>query len=288
MVGQPSPSMPRLTNNLCPLLAGLVVAAAGRPCAATEQISLLHDRAPAAIAGEPVEDLTGFWERFQDALDQRMDEVYSDRLHPVSVLGWSVKRPGDSWAQWRERTDHGVESAFVKSVEYSLRDAAVVLPFIGGLASGEDSFGDLFLDSVDAVEEEAVSPLDPLYRPAERLWWKDLAQKRELRYGLRPFRPDPYAFVSLRVTEADRLLLLGHLRYYYRGFADHRFEVALSLPVANGLTVDVGTAYQFGQHDEQKKLVVKLFKPLKQGGILHVGVEVQKHPTLFAALSLPM
>lgn len=266
----------------------LAVVAACLPVVAAEQVGLLYDRTAPEIEGRRSNPAPGFWEQFEESLGQRMDEVYTDRLHPVSLMGWALKRPGSSWTRFLERGDHGVQSAFVKSIEYSLRDAAVVLPLVGGLASGEDSITDFFLDSVDAVEEEAVSPLDPAYRPTERLWWRSLAKSRVLRYGVRPLQTDPYAFLSVRLTEAERLILLGHVRYYYHDFADHRFELAMSLPLAHGVAVDIGTAYQFGQHREEKKLVVKLFKPLPRGGVLHVGVELQKSPTLFAALSLPM
>ena len=149
----------------------------------------------------------------------------------------------------------------------------------------EEVLGGLLSESVDAVEEDAVAPTDPWIRPAELSWWKSLAERRVLRYGIRPFRADPYAFLSMRLKEGDRLMALGHVRYYFRDFADHRFELALSLPVTKGFALDIGTAYQFGRHEDEKKIVVKLFKPLKRG-MIHLGVEIEKEPTLLAGLSM--
>ena len=249
---------------------------------------LLHDSTPIPIEGFQSDEPTSFWERFEQAFGQRSDEVFSDQLHPLTVSGYILKRPGDSSAEVIDRGNRTARSAFLNSVEYSLRDATDFLPFVGGFESRQDSFSDFFLDSLDAVEEEAVSPLNPAYRTAERLWWQELAEDRVLRYGLRPLGTAPYAFLSLRLKEADRPLLLGHIRYYFRNFADHRFELAVSLPLAHGVAMDVGTAYQFGQHAEEKKLVVKVFKPLKYGAIVHIGVELQQSPTMFAGISLPM
>jgi hypothetical protein len=253
-----------------------------------DQMSLLHDRNPIYTEGLDSGTSTGFWQQVEQAFDQRTDEVFTDEMHPLRVMGWRLKHPDESWAGVVGHDSRSAQSAFMNSLEYTLRDVAANLPFMDGVESSEDWFSELFLDSLDAVEEESVSPLDPLYRPTERIWWHSLEQKRVLRYGLRPFDPDPYAFLSLRLIKADELLLLTHFRYYFQDFADHRFELAVSLPLAHGIAVDVGTAYQFGQHAEEKKLVVKLFKALKGGGIVHVGIEVQRYPALFAGISLPM
>lgn len=78
------------------------------------------------------------------------------------------------------------------------------------------------------------------------------------------------------------------MRYHYCHFADHSFELAVSLPLVYGFSIDVGTSYQFGQHDEKKGMVLKLFKEFKGAGIVHVGLEVQERPGLFAGVSFPL
>lgn len=246
---------------------------------------------------EPLPELEGFdtrkpytfWEHFEDAFDTRAVRTFSDRLHPLKVMRWNFNRDDDdSWHDEVDRANRQVKSALVKSVRYSLRDASAILPVAVWLEGREDALSELFLSSVDAVEEEAVAPLKPEYRPAERRWWQELAEKRILRYGIRPFRTNPYSFFSVRVQEADRLLLLGHVRYYFRDLADHRFEMAVSVPLGNGFALDAGNAYQFGRHEDENKLVVKLSKSLNQGGIVHLGVELQSSPAVFAGLSVPL
>lgn len=269
------------------MLTCLVAATACWAHSEDDQFSVRSERLP-ELEGFESQAPSSFLERFDQAFYERADKTFADRLHPFKAMGWSFNRQDDTWQDVVERGNRSMRSGLVKSVQYSLRDASVALPVAHWVKAREDSLSELFLNSVDAVEEEAVSPLDPTYRPAERRWWQDLAEKRALRYGIRPLRTDPYTFLSLRLQEADRLLLLGHVRYYFRNFGDHRFELALSLPVAHGFTLDVGNAYQFGQHEDEQKMVMKLFKPLKRGGIVHVGVELQHRPTMFAGISLPL
>jgi hypothetical protein len=133
-----------------------------------------------------------------------------------------------------------------------------------------------------------VAPLDVSYRAVERSWWQGLSDSGgPLRYGIRPFRSDPYTFVSLGIKDGDNLLFLGHVRYHYDRFADHRFEIALSVPLAHGLAIDLGTSYQFGRHGDKQGLVIKLFKEFKSGGIVHVGLEARQNPAVFAGMVLP-
>ena len=234
-------------------------------------------------AAEPA----NFWERFKFAFDQQVDGVFADQLHPLGLLGWTLKHADASPEQFLEHGTHTAHRAFAASVQYSLREAAVSLPIMSWLESRQELLGEFLSDSVNAVEEEAVSPLDSSYRPAERTWWNAVSAKSLMRYGIRPFSTAPYAFLSFGVREGDRALLLGHVRYYYRNLADHRFELALSLPLAGGFAIDFGTSYQFGVHDTEKKLVLKLFKQLKHGGIVHAGMEAQRNPVLFAGISIP-
>ena len=94
--------------------------------------------------------------------------------------------------------------------------------------------------------------------------------------------------MSTGIWKGDSLLALADLRYHYTHFADHEFEFALSVPLAHGFSIDFGTAYQFGRHDDTKRMVLKLFKQFNGGGIVHVGMEVQEHPKFLVGISLPL
>jgi len=268
-----------------------VCAAAAALCGtlgATEQVSVEYLKRLPDVDGIGNKEPSGFWEHFQQAFNSRSAQVFTDSLHPLKVMGWQMSQDNDTWQDVVERGNRKMKYALTKSMQYSLRDASVVIPIANWLEGREDALAEFFLNSVDAVEEEAVQPLNPGYRPAERRWWQDVAQRKIVSYGIRPFRTDPYTFLSVRFQDEDRLILLGHVRYYFQDLTDHRFDVALSLPVGQGFALDAGTTYQFGPHDDETRFVVKLSKAFKQGGIMHLGIEVKSSPTVFAGISLPL
>lgn len=240
----------------------------------------------------PVESPPGgaFLERFTVEFDRRIDEQFADRFHPFTVMNWSIDLANNSSDHFREHAASAARNALSKSLVYSVREAAVDLPILAWLKERQGVLADFLRNSVDSVGEEAVAPLELSYRLVERSWWQRLSQSGHLQYGVRPFRTSPYAFLSTGIRDNDRLFLLGHVRYHYRNFAEHRFEVALSLPLDHGFAIDVGTSYQFGGHDEEEeRLVVKLFKEFKRGGILHVGLglEARQRPAFLAGIALP-
>ncbi len=255
---------------------------------ATEELSLEYLKPLPEVEGDGNREPSGFWEHFQQAFDNRSAQVFTDSLHPLKVMGWQMNQASESWHQVVDRSNRKMKHALTKSLQYSFRDASVVMPIANWLEGRQDALADLFLNSVDAVEEEAVQPLNPGYRPAERRWWQDLAQKRVVSYGIRPFRTNPYTFLGVRFQEEDRLILLGHVRYYFQDLTDHRFDVAVSLPVGQGFALDAGTSYQFGRHEDEARFVVKCSKAFKQGGIMHLGFEVKSSPVVFAGISLPL
>jgi hypothetical protein len=257
----------------------MVEAQAGDP-----GVVLQHSNFTAPVESPPGE---AFLERFTVEFDRRIDEQFADRLHPFNVMSWNIELANNDSDYFRGRAASAARNALSKSVVYSVREAAVDLPILSWLKERQGVLADFLRNSVDSSEEEAVAPLELSYRLVERSWWQRLSENGHLQYGIRPFRTSPYAFLSTGIRDKDRLFLLGHVRYHYRPFAEHRFEVALSLPLDHGFAIDVGTSYQFGGRGEEEKLVVKLFKEFKRGGILHVGLEARQHQAFFAGIALP-
>ena len=264
----------------------ILVAAAAAPevRAGDQSVQLQYTRPPAPLESPPGET---FLERFTVAFDRHVDEVFVDRFHPFNVMTWNIELANNGSDHLRDRAASAARNALSKSVVYGVREATIDLPILLWLQDRQGLLADFLRNSLDNVGEEAVSPLDVSYRPVERSWWQRMAENGQLSYGIRPFRTSPYTFLSLGFKEGDTLFLLCHVRYYYRHFADHRFELALSAPLAHGVALDVGTSYQFGRHDEVPGLAVKLFKEFKSGGILHVGLEAREHPVFFAGIALP-
>ena len=252
---------------------------------ASDQSVQLQYGSPAA----PLETPPGetFRERFSEAFDRRVNEQFDDKFHPFNVMIWASESIDRDAGYLSERATSAVRNAFSKSAVYGLREATVDVPILLWFEERQGVLVEFFRRAIGNAGEEGVVPLDPSYRPAEQSWWKRLTERNEVRYGIRPFTTSPYAFLSFVLKEGGTACLLGHVRYHYVSLAEHRFEVALSVPLGRGLGIDLGTSYQFGRHGHEEGLVVKLLKEFKSGGILQVSLEAREHPAMFAGIAFP-
>ena len=229
-----------------------------------------------------------FWERFEFAFEDNSEKIFIDRFHPINALDW-YSESHDAITELRaHRATRLAKGAFTRSITTGLREAAIDLPFMDWLDSNRGFVADLVLDSLDSVEEEAVSPLNPSYRILEKSWWKRLSETRGFRYGIRPLQISPYAYLSTGIWNNGSLLAMAHLRYHYRHFSQHQFEFVFSIPLTHEIAFDIGTAYKAGRHIEEKKLVLKLSKQFRNGGIVHIGMEAQQRPTFLVGMSVPL
>jgi hypothetical protein len=119
----------------------------------------------------------------------------------------------------------------------------------------------------------------------ERSWWDRLSNSSGLRYGIRPFRTAPYAYAGIGFRDGDRVFLLANVRYAFRDFAQHKFELALSLPLMNGISVDVGATYKLNRGNSEERFVLKLFKNLDRGGMFYVAMELREVPAVYSGIS---
>lgn len=274
------------TRSFGGLLSCLTVMLAVEVQAADEGINLQY-LPPTEALESPAKEPSGFWERYQATFDQNVQEQFADDFRPFNALNWSLKLADRDSQQVRERISDTARHSLSKSVVDSFRETMLELPVMLWLKDHQTFLTDIFLNSLGNVHEEAVSPMDPSYRAAERSWWQQLSASRTVNYGIRPFRTNPYAFLSLGFRDGDRTFLLVNARYYYRLFAEHRVELAFSVPLTQGISFDVGTSYEFGQRDDQKGLVVKLYKQFRNGGNLHVGLDAKRNPVAFVGIALP-
>lgn len=274
----------RFTTRICTFLIA-TVAISGQ---ASSQSMQLEYSVPNLVVESPAEKPFTLWERFEYAFGPSAEKVYTDRLHSLNTTHWYLEMAGRNADEFRDHTTHVASRAFSRSIVVSLREAAFDLPVMEWLKDQRGFLADFVRNAVATEGEEAVSPLDPSYRVLERSWWKRMSDSRGFRYGFRPFRTSPYAFVSAGLWNGDSLLVLAHVRYHYKNFADHQFEFALSVPLAHGFSIDVGTAYEFGRHEDTQRMVLKLSKQLEGGGIVHIGLEAQEHPTFLVGISLPL
>jgi hypothetical protein len=222
-----------------------------------------------------------FWAQFMGSCDHNLNGLFANQFHPLAVMNWNLRTDNNA----ANSATGAAGQALSQSVAYGAREATIDLPVVAWLDDHQSWLAGLLRNSFGSVEEEAISPTKLSYQPVEQSWWNRLSQDGNLRYGLRPFKSNPYAFLGWAIRDGDQLLVLSNIRYHYENFADHNFEFALSVPLMNHCSFDLGTSYQFGRHEDQKRLALKFNRALKAGGILNIGFELQKHPVLLAGLA---
>jgi hypothetical protein len=273
-----------LVSRIC---IGLIALLAIGARADSNQMQLAYEL-PSHVLGRPVAATPSFWERLELTFSERSERVFTDRFHSLNTLKWQLEMGSRSATDFQDHTSRVARGAFSRSVTTSFRETALELSFVTWLEGRRGVLADFLRQAVVSVDEEAVSPLDPSYRVLERSWWHRLAESRDFHYGIRPFRTSPYVFVSKGFWSGDTLLVMMDLRYHYRDLAEHQFECALSVPLARGFALDIGTAYQLRREDEELKMVLKISKKLEHGGIVHVGLDVQEHPRFQVGVSIPL
>jgi hypothetical protein len=235
----------------------------------------------------PEEGPTAFWGLFTVALDHRAPGVFQDQFNPLNFRNWNSQDGNVS-----HLTDYNADMArhaFCSAFRSSAQEAVLELdlPVLAWLREQQGFPGDFLWNVFDSVGERSVSPLDPSYRPDERSWWNEQSDGDSFHYGLRLFRREPYAYFGWRIKDGDHVWLLGDARYYYRIFGGQRFELTLSTPVVNGLSMEFGTACQFETHQPGTTAVLKLLKTFKGGGFLQVALEMRRQPKLIASIGMP-
>jgi hypothetical protein len=226
---------------------------------------------------------------YQAAFDHRATAVFADQFQTFNFSPVNALWTGRDFDHLPGYNASVARNAFASSFRLSARDTVLDLdlPIMAWLRERPGFFASLLWNSLDSADEESVSPFDPTYRTVARSWWRALSEDGHVRYGLRPFRADPYAYLGWSIKNRERVLLLGDARYYFKNFGDHRFELTLSAPVTRTISLELGTSYQFGIHQTERRTVLKLLKTFKSGGTLHAALEVRDHPMFVAGITVP-
>jgi hypothetical protein len=239
-----------------------------------------------SIEAPPKEPLF-FWERFDTSFHNDVNDVFEDALSPQNVVKWNLNLPGPDFStRFYDQTTKAADQALINSFKYSARDAFVGTPFVLWLDSQQGWFADLLRGTVDNVGEESLSPYHASYSVVQQSWWKNMLRNGGTYYGVRPISTSPYAYISHGIVDGGgKTVLLANVRYYYDHFSDHRFELAISVPLAYGLSADVGTAYRFGKQEGTQTCAIQLIKEFKGHGTAHLGFQMQQHPIILAGVT---
>lgn len=275
----------KLTNSIRAL--ALTAAAAGIGAhAANPDFNPQEGNFAVSVEAPPEEPLF-FWERFDTAFQSDVNDVFVDALSPLNTIRWNFNLPDKNASEgFYDRKTRAANSALVDSIDYSTREAVVETPFVLWLDTHQGWFAELLRGSVDDVGEQSLSPLNASYRAVQQTWWRTLLQNGGTYYGIRPFSTSPYAYVSRGIIDGGgKTVVLANVRYYYDHFSDHRFELSLSVPIAYGLSVDLGSAYRFGANESNQSFAVQVIKEFKGHGIAHLGFEVRERPIIIAGFT---
>lgn len=273
-------------NSISRALA-LTMAALGVGAHAADQDSDQRSSFALSVEAPPKEPIY-FWERFDSAFENDVNDVFVDALTPETTVKWNLSLPNKDFStRFYEQTTHAADGALFESLKYGGRGAILGIPPLLWVDSHPGLFGDLLRGSVDNVGEQSISPLNASYSAVQQSWWKNLLHDGGTYYGIRPISTSPYAYISHGFIDGGgKPVVLANLRYYYDHLSDHRVELALSFPLAEGLSADVGTAYRFGRGEEgNQTCAIQLIKDFKGHGTAHVGFQMQQHPILLAGVT---
>lgn len=248
----------------------------------------LDYKVPKIVIESPEEAPVTFWERFEVAFVDNSTHIFTDRFHSINSLNWYLDASAEGFESFGNRATRTAARSVSRSVVTGVREAALDLPIMKWLDGQKGFVADLLLDSLDTMAEKSVNPLNPAYRILEKSWWSRISESRGFRYGIRPFQVSPYAFASSGIWSDGALLAMVHLRYHYRHFSDHQFELAMSVPLSRAVSFDVGVAHLLARHEKATRVALKLSKQLRGGGVMHVGMEVKDHPTFLVGMSVPL
>jgi hypothetical protein len=228
------------------------------------------------------------WNSLNSAFDRDANSLFGDQFNSLRVMDWRIKLGSRAFEDFRDRRTRVARFTFTRSALFSVRDAMLDSPIVSWVEGRDGFLANVIRNSVDSTEEEAVAPLETSYGARERSWWRRVSESGNLHFGVRPFRTDPYAFASAAIRDGGNVLVVGNLRYHYNHFTDHNVELALSVPLPDGISIDLGAAYQLAGREDVQRLVLKFLKTFNNGMILHFGLEVRDRPGLVAGLAIPM
>jgi hypothetical protein len=228
-----------------------------------------------------------FWERFKNEFTSTAEETFARRFHPFKLMRWNTDVGDHRFGKFSDWSTETARQTFAECVTRGTREAAVDLPLMVWLEERQGLLADFLKNSVGNVEEEEMDPMSLSSTPVKRSWWSR-SEGNDIYCGIRPFRTDPYAFFTVTMKEGESLLLLTNLRYHFKNFSEHRFELALSMPLDHGFSIEIGTSYEFSHNGHEGKVAVKAFKEFRNGSLLLVGLDVRDTPGAFAGLSIPL
>jgi len=169
----------------------------------------------------------------------RHQGVIIDRIGPPSYFEQARHFGKDGYAYHdyiNSAGSHGIEQLLVDSARETA--VAIITPNIGWY-----NLNKLLSGSIGNTEEERFPTVSASYSQARESWWQSLTEDGSVRYGLRPWRKDPYGYVSIRVGHWNGVpLAIIEGLAGYRIFGSGRVGGNITMPLPGGLQLAGGVS----------------------------------------------
>jgi hypothetical protein len=150
----------------------------------------------------------------------------------------------------------------LRALTYTGREILMDSPLMSWVKDKEDFFSNLIKDSIGGVDEEEIQTTSIAYHSAQRSWRHYVAEERNIHYGIRPFRQNPYAYISyeLKDRDGDKIFFVN-LRYYSPIVSKNIVELLIALTLPHSTTLNMGARYDISKHNHIEP-VLNLHKDL--------------------------
>jgi len=215
--------------------------------------------------------------------------VVLDKLGPPSLLDWTRRYNNEGYIIHDHINSKGA-SAVERLVTDSLRETAVaVLPI-----EEWKTFGGLLLGSIGSTAEERTESISASYSETAQAWREQVGQDKVIRYGVRPWRSDPYGYFGLQVGHWGGLenlpLFIFEGRVGYKFFSATKLEGRLTLPLPHKfqLVGGIGTdPLRLGSHGTSPTVMSArleyVFNKSRKTRVMYLGAQSSAFETLIAS-----
>ena len=236
---------------------------------------------------EPGSDL-GLVKRYEQEL-LRHQGVMVDGFGPPSYLKWTLLFNREGYSIHDQINSSGAR-ATAHFVADSMRETAVArLPL-----EEWNTFGQLLLGTIGNTAEERSQTISASFSDSQRLWRQELLQTNPIRYGVRPWRRDPYAYCGVRVGHwggVENLpLFILEGRVGYKLFSSGKLEGTIAFPLAHRCQLVGGIAtdpLRLASHNPNPTMVSGrleyVFSKNRSTQFMYVGVQSAAHEFLLAS-----
>jgi hypothetical protein len=218
----------------------------------------------------------------------RNQGVVIDRFGPPSYLDWTRRYNHERYIIHDHINSSG-KTAMTHLVGDSVRETAVaILPLEEWKA-----FGRFVLGSIGNTAEERTETISASFSETGQFWREEVEQDKVMRYGVRPWRSDPYGYFGLRVGHWGGLenlpLFVFEGRVGYKLFNSSKLEGSLTLPLPHRFQLVGGIAtnpLQLGSHNHGPTVMSGrleyVFTKSKHTKVMYVGAQSSAYETLLA------